>query len=574
MSALGRRWRLRGRFPDDALADAPYPALIRHLLWCRGIRTGEEARRFLEGPDVGSGEFDPLLLPDMERALGRLAQAVRHRETVAVFGDFDVDGVTASAVLTQGLRALGAWVIPYIPDRFSEGYGLNLRALEMLRHMRASVLITADCGTSSQQEIDYAARLGMDVVILDHHSVPPRLPPALAVINPKRPDSRYPDPELTSVGLSYKLVAALYEALERPWEGQRYLELVAIGTVADMAPLQRENRCLVREGLRALARTERPGLLALMEASGVVPSSVDADTIGYALAPRINAAGRLAHARLAFELLLEREEGLAVERALELAALNQERQRLTQAALDLAQELLALEDPQAPLIFLGHRDMPVGIVGLVAGRIAEERYRPTVVYEAGPEQSRGSCRSIPEFDIIEALRRCAGLMLRFGGHRAAAGFTAANDRLPALKEALMRQAEEALEGIELTPVIDIDAALPLGRLGGREIRWLSRMAPFGQGNPEPTFLSRGVEVLEVRALGSDGRHLGLKLRAGQAVWPAVAFDLGAKVTAEGGISPGQRLDIVYSLMTQRGADGALELRIKDLAPASGQGEAP
>jgi single-stranded-DNA-specific exonuclease len=587
----GRRWRLRGRFPEGALEGAPYPTLIRHLLWHRGLRTAEEAERFMQGPPM---EYDPLLLPDIEPALRRLRQALRDGERIAVYGDFDVDGVTASALLVEGLRSLGADALAYIPDRFSEGYGLNCPALDRLRADGATLLLATDCGTSSPKEVNHARGLGMDVVILDHHSVPPdpstgslagqagqRLP-AAATVNPKRPDSRYPDAELSSAALAYKLMAALYESLGHAWEGDRWLDLVALGTVADIAPLVNENRWLVKRGLERLANSQRPGLRALMEAAGIEPTQVDSEAIGYGLGPRLNAAGRLRHACLALELLLETDEEEARRRALELTALNRERQERTASALELAAGLLADEDAESPLIFVGHGDLPSGIVGLVAGRLAEGRYRPAVVYERREESSRASCRSIPEFDITGALRGCAELLERFGGHRAAAGFTARNEKLPALKEGLLRQAEAALAGVELVPAIDIDATLPLGSLRGREIRLLSQMGPFGEGNPEPTFLSRGVEVVECRIVGSDGQHLRLKLRDAQGTgsrrdrqvvtWPAIAFGLG-----EAGVREGQRLDVVYSLASDRGENAlapstgpgqALELRVKDIAVAS------
>ena len=564
MTATGRRWRLRGRFPEGALEGAPYPTLMRHLLWHRGLRTAAAAQRFMEGPPA---EYDPMLLPDIEVALSRLEEALRSGERIAVYGDFDVDGVTASALLVEGLSALGGDAFAYIPDRFSEGYGLNCGALDRLRNDGATLLVTADCGTSSIAEVAHARELGMDVLILDHHSVPPELPAATALVNPKRPESRYPESELASVGIAYKLMGALHESMGRSWDGDRQLDLVALGTVADVAPLLNENRWLLKRGLKALGRSERPGLRALMEASGIDAARVDAEAIGYGLAPRLNAAGRLRHARLALELLLERDEGEALRRAEELTALNRERQERTAAALELAAELLAEEDPDhsVPLLFLGHEDIPSGIVGLVAGRLAEERHRPAVVYERQSETSRASCRSIPEFDITGALRGCAELLERFGGHRAAAGFTARNENLPPLKEGLLRAAEEALSGVELVPVIDIDAALPLGALRGKEIRLLSQMGPFGQGNPEPTFLSRGVEVAECRIIGSDGKHLRLKLRdqygaGGGVTWPAIAFGLG-----EAGVREGQRLDVVYSLAADR-RDNGLELRVKDVAP--------
>ena len=606
MSVSGRRWRLRGRFPEGALAGAPYPTLIRHLLWHRGLHTADEAERFMEGPPV---EYDPLLLPDIEPALRRLRQALRDGERIAVYGDFDVDGVTASALLVEGLRSLGADALAYIPDRFSEGYGLNCAALDRLGADGATLLVTIDCGTSSPDEVAHARGLGMDVVILDHHSVPPdpstghayrqagsgqRLPAATATVNPKRLDSRYPDRELASVGLAYKLMGALFESLGRPWEGDRWLDLVALGTVADIAPLLNENRWLLKRGLERLrSGSERPGLRALMEAAGIEPTHVDPEAISYGLGPRLNAAGRLRHARLALELLLEADEQEAQRRALELTALNRERQERTAAALELAAELLAEEDAESPLIFVGHEDIPSGIVGLVAGRLAEGRYRPAVVYERQEKTSRASCRSIPEFDITGALRGCAELLERFGGHRAAAGFTARNEKLPPLKEGLLRQAEAALADVELVPVIDIDAALPLGALRGREIRLLSQMGPFGERNPEPTFLSRGVEVVECRIVGSDGQHLRLKLRdAPEAdtqgrggrrdrqvvTWPAIAFGLGGAEVREG-----QRLDVVYSLAADRGGapstghayrqagpGQALELRVKDVAVTQAQ----
>ena len=533
----------------------------------------------MTGPPV---EHDPLLLPDIEPALARLRKALRVGERIAVYGDFDVDGVTASALLMEGLSAsggLGADAFAYIPDRFSEGYGLNCAALDRVRADGAALLIAADCGTNSPKEVAHARGLGMDVVILDHHLVLRGLPTAAATVNPKRADSRYPDRELATVGLAYKLMGALFESMGQAWDSERGLDLVALGTVADVAPVLGENRWLVKRGLERLAGSERPGLRALMEAAGIEPRQVNTEAIGYGLGPRLNAAGRLKHARLALELLLERDEEEAERRALELTTLNRERQERTAAALELAAELLEQEDAESPLIFVGHEDIPSGIAGLVAGRLAEGRYRPAVVYERGEKTSRASCRSIPEFDITGALQGCAELLERFGGHRAAAGFTARNEKLPSLKEGLLRQAEEALAGVELIPAIDIDAALPLSALRGREIRLISQMGPFGEGNPEPTFLSRGVEVVECRIVGSDGKHLRLKLRdsagggpasggardrGGRVTWPAIAFGLG-----EAGVREGQRLDVVYSLAADR-RDNALELRVKDVAVTEAQ----
>ncbi len=561
-------WRLRGRCPEGELAAAPYPPLIRHLLWHRGIRTPVQATAIIGGSPV---QYDPLLLPDIEPALRRLRRAVLEGELIAVYGDFDVDGVTASAILSEGLRDLGGSVATYIPDRFGEGYGVNVPAIDSLAAKGATLIVTADCGTSSIAEAEHARKLGIDVIIVDHHTVPPQLPAAVAIVNPKRADNRYPDAELASGGLAFKLMAALYESLGRPWQPERYLDLVALSTVCDVAPIQDENRSLVRQGLLALRRTRRPGLRALIEVSGLDPARLDVDSIGYALGPRLNAAGRLAHARLALDLLLEDDKDRAMQRALQLSALNQQRQQATAAAMELAFQMLTEEDIARPLIFIGHPEFPSGIVGLVAGRLAEEHYRPAVVYEKGEETSRASCRSIPEFDISGALRTCPELMLRFGGQRAAAGFTAENEKLPALKEALLCRAETELAGMDLAPVVDIDAAVPLHRINGRLIELMLKLAPFGQANPEPTFLSRGLEVTDVRLLGDDGDHLRLRLRDGKVTWPAVGFGFGEDRYAELDIRPGRRLDVVYTFCSDRGTEGGLELRVKDLVASSDAG---
>ena len=564
-----KRWRLRGRFPEGDLAAAPYPPLIRHLLYHREIRTPQQAAAYFDSAPI---EHDPLLLPDIGPAMERIRSAIDSGQKIAIYGDFDVDGVTASAILIEGLREVGAKVESYLPDRFSEGYGVNIEAIDSLAARGVRLMITADCGTSSVEEIAHASTLGVDTIVLDHHTVPPELPAAVALVNPKRPGNRYGEPELASGGLAYKLMSALYTSFGREYPGERYLDLVALSTICDVAPLRGENRSLVRRGLVALSRAERPGIRALLDASGVDPATVDSDTIGYTLGPRLNAAGRLAHARLALDLLMETDRDRAMERALELTDLNLQRRQATADAMALARSILADEDPAAPLIFVGHEDIPAGIVGIVAGRLAEEYYRPAVVYQRDAETSRASCRSIPEFDISAALRSCGGLMVRFGGHRAAAGFTVANDKLPALKQALLSVAGEQLAGIELEPVIDIDAEVALKHLNGKIIEAISRMAPFGQENPEPTFRSNNVEVIDAWNMGGDGSHLRLKLRDGRVTYPAVAFSRGmGNGEAEAlppemppDLCPGAHLDIVYTFTRDR-SDG-LELRLADFRP--------
>lgn len=551
-----RRWRLRHNPVAGALSDTAFPPLVQRLLENRGVATLSQARAFFDGKTDG----DPFSLPDMEKAVARLRQASLTGETVAVFGDFDVDGVTSVALLTEGLRSLGALVIPYIPDRFGEGYGLNSPAITRLHEQGATLLVAVDCGTSSLDEVAHARSLGMDAVIIDHHLPLSELPAALAIVNPKLASPPDAAVDCAAAGLAYHVLRALFDSLRRPFEEERFLDLAALGTVVDMAPVIGPNRMLVRRGLDAIARTERPGLRALLAASGV-QGPVDTETLSFMLGPRLNAAGRIAHARLSLDLLLCDEPDAARQMAQQLSSLNRERQRQTAAAVELAWSLLG-EDIDAPLLMIGHGEVPAGVAGLVASKLVDTVYRPAVVYQRGEATSRASGRSIPEFDLAAALRDCGDLFQRFGGHRQAAGFTADNERLPAIKEALTACAAERLAGVDLMPTIDVDAEVALQGIGGEEIRWLARLAPHGVGNPEPVLLSRDVLVVERRTVGSDGKHLRLKLRDGPVVWPAIAFGLGEAAVAER-----QRIDVVYSLSADR-RDGGLQLLVRDLAPSA------
>ncbi|MDE3095833.1 MAG: single-stranded-DNA-specific exonuclease RecJ [Chloroflexota bacterium] len=558
-----RRRRWRGRERPAAKPAGEWPEIIGRLLALRGMTDAAAARAFIGPPQ---GLPDPYALPHLDIAVARLLRATETGETVAVFGDFDVDGVTSVAQLSEGLAALGAVPVPYVPDRFSEGYGLNVAAIERLHAGGATLLLTADCGTSSIDEVARARQLGMDVIILDHHTVPPALPEATALVNPKLRDARPGGLlELATAGLAFHAVAALHAAAGRAFDADAYLDLAALGTVCDMAPLADENRRLLRTGLGALARTRRPGLRALMEASGIEPGRVTAEDIGYKLGPRLNAAGRIAHAKLALELLTTRDEERGRDLARQLDGLNRARQQQTADAVALATSMLGEGEPPA-LVMIGSAEFSSGIVGLVASKLVDIYARPAVVYERGETVSRASCRSIDEFHITDALRACADLFVpphgRFGGHRAAAGFSIENERLAELRARLTAEAERALSGVELVPVLEIDCNLPLRALGGEEIRWLARLGPFGVGNPAPTFLARGVTVAEARYVGNGAQHLKMKLRDGGATWPAIGFDLG-----ECAVEEGDRVDVVYGIGGD-GYGGTLELAVLDVRVSS------
>ncbi len=513
--------------PEAEEALRRFPPILRQVLYQRGFRTYDDARAFLEARPP-EGTQDPFAIRDMDVAADRLIAAIRRREPIAVYGDYDVDGVTATALLTQALRRLGADVRPYIPNRFDEGYGLNFGALGTLHEQGVRVVVTVDCGIRSVEEAEHARHLGLDLIISDHHIPGEELPPALAVVNPKRADDAYPEKFLAGVGLAYKIAQALFLRL-RPREADTVraaLDLVALGSVADLAPLQGENRYLVREGLHRLRRPQRQGLFSLIQVSGLKPERLTATHIGFMLGPRLNAAGRLDSALAALELLLTDDYMEAGRLAMQLDAQNRERQRQTREVQEKA-EAIALADGEVPLLlFAAHPDFNPGVVGLAASRLVERYYRPAIVGQRGAEFTRASCRSIPEFHITHALEACGHLLEHYGGHAAAAGFTVRNDRLPDLLACLHAQAEAALGSLDLRPTLHADAEVRLRDLGVQvltDFRWLE---PTGYGNPRPRFVARGVRVLSARTVGKEAQHLKLILEDGGTRHEAIAFRQG------------------------------------------------
>lgn len=563
-----KRWQVAPPAPPSHIARFPHlHPLVVQVLYNRGVTDPADVAAFLggEGRDVS-----PFALAGVAAAVTCLRQALRQGEPIAVYGDFDADGVTATVLLVQTLRALGGNVRPYIPHRVDEGYGLHKAALAHLAREGIRLIITVDCGVRSVDEVAYARRLGLDVVITDHHSVGPRLPEAVAVIDPKRADCPYPC-ELAGVGVAYKLAQALLRShrqtpvtpQEVHLEESDLLDLVALGTVADLAPLLGENRLLVQRGLASINRLERPGVEALCRQAGLKAGQVDATAIGFALGPRLNAAGRLTHAQEAYRLLETEYPAEAEQLAGQLDRLNRERQQLTLESHERARQLALQAGEETPLLFAAAPDFQAGIVGLVASRLVDEFYRPAVVVEVGKKYSKGSARSIPEFHITAALDECADLLVHHGGHAAAAGFTVPNERLDELAERLRGLAAEQLAGMELAPVLAVDAVVELAHMSGELYQELTRLEPCGYANPQPLFLSRNVRLLGQRAVGGDGRHLKLTLSDGRAVWDGIAFRLGEWA----GKLP-DRVDIVYHLEANEwNGQQRLQLNVQDVRPA-------
>ncbi|MCS7222010.1 MAG: single-stranded-DNA-specific exonuclease RecJ [Anaerolineae bacterium] len=548
-----------------------HPVLVRVLVH-RGITTPAEAEAFL----YGSHLFDnPYHLKGVNEAVTRLRDALRRGERIAVYGDFDADGVTSTALMTLTLRALGADVRPYIPHRVDEGYGLNFEALKQLKSEGCRVVVTVDCGIRSIEEVAFGQRLGLDMIVTDHHTPGPELPPARAVVNPKRPDSRYPFPSLAGVGVAYRLAQGLLRAARRnSWvtaEGLKeedLLDLVALGTVADIVPLLGENRTLVRLGLARLNEPTRLGIRELMHAASVLPGRVTAWTIGFILAPRLNAAGRLRTGMLAYDLLTTQDPGQAITLAAELDVLNQRRQELTRRHAEEALATLASTGTQMAVPYLHVVASPGyehGIVGLIASQIAEVTYRPTVVVHLGEEESRGSARSIPEFDITAALDQCRDLLVRHGGHAAAAGFTIRTEHLPALQERLQAIAQAELADKDLTPKLHIDAEVTLKELNRDLYEQLKLVEPCGHGNEPPVLMARGLAVRRSRVVGDDGQHLRLVVSDGRLVFDAIAFR-----QAHLAENLPTRVDLAFTLdISERNGERYFELNVLDLRPAEG-----
>ncbi len=561
-----QRWDLRRPGTPAArrsLEQAGLSPLCAALLSARGLDDPQKAAQFLScGPERS---HDPFLLKDMDRAVERIRAAIGGGERVCVYGDYDVDGITATCLLTEALAWQGGDVVSYIPDRTEEGYGLNPGAVARLAGQGVKLIVTVDCGITAVDEVEFARSLGVDVVITDHHHCKDRLPAAAAVVDPRREDCAYPFPELAGVGVALKTAQALVPPEQREGVFRRFGELAAIGTVADVMRLTDENRALVRQGLELLANTRRPGLRALLREAGLDPGAAPtAVTIGYGLAPRINAAGRMEQAMVALELLLTRDEERGEALAHTLCRLNRERQAIELAIYEQCVELLDAQPP-APAIVLAGEGWHQGVVGIVASRLTERYACPAFMICLEHGQGKGSCRSFGGFNLFAALDRCAPLLDGYGGHEMAAGFTIREENIPAFRDEVCRLVDLRTGGAPMEAAIDVDAEIDhCGQLTALQVESLSDLEPFGTGNPKPVFLLRGVCVLSCCDVGG-GRHLKMKLRRDGVVLDAIFFSANA---AACGVSAGDRLDVVFTpQINEFRGSRTVQLQVCDLRPA-------
>ena len=568
-------WKYRIDAVPEGAREGKYHPVTEALLAVRGYGDDSACERFLF-PNFGRDIHDPFLFAQMERVVARIGEAKKSGERIGVFGDYDADGVTSSVIIREALEALGIDVAVYIPEKLSEGHGFNIQAVDFFDQAGIKLVLTLDCGMTNHAEIAEAKKRGIDIIVVDHHHVPAVLPEAFAIINPKLPGETYPFRELCGAGTSFKVAQALY-ARYLPEETEQLkwlLDVVAIGTVADVMPLIGENRTIVKYGLLVLGKTRRVGLQEMFAVGGIridEHSKPDARMIGFRIAPRINAASRMAHAMLAHDLLMEQDQAHARALALELDAHNVARQKQSTAITEQVRVIAHEQYADKKFIFAVDEHFPFGIVGLIAGRIANEFHKPTCVLTRGPETSQGSFRSIPELNIIEVLEKCGDLLVKFGGHAQAAGMTIRNENMGIFYEKFNGLVEERLIGVVTEPELWIDVQIKPEHIVPKLCSDIMLFAPFGEGNPEPVFMLENMRVEEARLVGNASKHLKLWLtsaEAGTRSFDAIGFSMG---TAFPDLERGECLDVVFQLSenTWNGVTN-IQLKLLDMRRAGSQ----
>lgn len=539
------------------------PGVIARILVNRGITTVQDAKRFFE--PVWENLYDPFLMKDMDRAVDRVIAAIQKKERVFIYGDYDVDGITSVSLLYLFFTKMGCDVFFYIPDRLKEGYGLSSQGIHNARNVRATLLISVDCGITGEDEVALANDMGIDVIVSDHHEPGNRLPEAVAILDPKRVGCGYPFKELAGVGVAFKLVQAVAMKLELSEDiYKEYVDLVALGSAADIVPMVDENRLLVKTGLEKINKMDRLGILALIDNAGLKDKQIGTGQVVFILAPRINAVGRLGNAERAVRLLITDSELRAKNIARILESENRARKSIDEEtfehALSLVEEKHQLPEDRA--IVLSREGWHPGIIGIVASRIAERAYRPTIMIAVENDIGKGSARSISNFDIYSALKQCESYLIDFGGHKYAAGLSIQSDKIDDFRDAFKRVAKETLTEEDLIQKYWVDSEITLPEITDKLVRLLNRFAPFGPNNMRPMFLSRNLQVVGTpRIVGKN--HLKFRVRQGGQVFDAIGFDLGSLLYR---LTPGEsNLDMIYVIEeNQWGGQIRLQLRVKDL----------
>jgi len=567
---LEKKWLVLPSITEDQINKFPeINPIVLQLLFNRQINTQKKIDEFLN-PDYGQDTHDPFLFNDMEKAVKRILTAIEKEEKIVVYGDYDADGVSSSAVMVETLKTLGGKINVYIPYRETEGYGLNQEAAKELIEKGTNLVITVDCGISNKDEVKTLQDAGLDVIITDHHHEPPVIPEAFAVINPQLEKEKYPFKFITGVGVAFKVAQALVKQhknykvkkLEEGFE-KWLLDLVAIGTIADLQPILDENRVLVKYGLIVLQKTKRLGLLKLIETMSSNLVKIDERVVGWQISPRLNAAGRLGNASTAYELLITTEADKAEKLSQKLNNTNKERQQLTEKINNEARDLLGEVKDQKLLSVVG-KDWPTGVVGLVSGRLTDQYHLPSLVISKFNGEIIGSGRSISDFNIIEALEKCSEFLSRYGGHDQACGFTLKDEKsLDDFIKKMTDLATQELKGKKLLPTLEIDTEIKLDQVNWELFEELEKFEPFGEGNYKPKFLAKNLNISEIQSVGKEGKHLRLMVKQDTPIIrKTIGFGFGhwyAKLKQD------DKIDMVFEVdVNEWNGNRELQLKIIDL----------
>ena len=538
------------------------PEIIARAMINRGIDTVSKVRVFMD-TDLRS-MHDPFLLKGMKSAVEKILKAIENKDKICVYGDYDVDGITATAVMIRTLKRLGADAVYYIPNRIEEGYGLGNNSMDIIKELEVSLIITVDCGIRSNEVVDYAQAVGMEVIITDHHECEGELPKAYSILNPHQPDCDYPYKGLAGVGVAFKLASALLSRKDIGDYAEELLDIVSIGTIADVVPLLDENRIIVKNGLGRIRKTANKGIKALLTVCGLSDKELNTYNVAFMIAPRINAAGRIADATECVELLLTDDEDKAVEIAERLDSDNRERQKIETDILKCAIAIIeeTLDTDKNRVLVLSNDNWHVGVIGIVASRLVDRYYLPAFVISQDGELGKGSARSIPGFNIFEAMSKHSSIFEKYGGHEMAAGFTILTERIDELRDCMNKEAEKIMGMDKPIPEVFVDYKLMPTDITLDTVRQLKLMEPFGTGNTSPVFVYRDLMVTSSRAVGNESKHLSLRVNDGINEIKCIAYNFGSMQKL---LSFGSKIDIICTVENNiwNGMEN-VQLNIKDI----------
>lgn len=566
---MSKKWKVLPKINEEEFSKFPdINQTILQLLYNRKIDTQEKIDEFFNADYIGD-IYDPYILSDMKSAIDRIYQALKNKENVLVYGDYDADGVTSSVLLVDILDFIGIKAEVYIPSRETEGYGLNMDSVGEIIKNKYNLVITCDCGISNFEEVEEFNKYNVDVIITDHHKEPEKLPPAYAIVHAGLKREKYPCKNLAGVGIAYKLACGILKSDlchlsddEIHRKAKWLLDLVAIGSITDMVPLVSENRTLVKYGLLVLPQTKRLGLQQLYEISGTNVERINSYTIGFQIGPRLNAAGRMGHANTAFELLKTNNLETAIEISRELNISNTKRQDVTSKTVSEAKSQIDYVDENTRYIWVFNKDWNLGIIGLVAGKLSQEYYRPAFVLGYDGENCVCSCRGIDEVDLMEIITKFSDKLIRFGGHKSAAGFSIKEENIEYVKNIIQGELDKKLDGLELSPSFYIDTKISFSEIDWKLWDYLEKFEPYGMENNRPKFLTENCVVKEIQYLGKDKTHLKITLEKDKIIKKAVGFSMVNKFS---NLEVGNNIDIVFEIdINEWNGNRSLELYIVDL----------